>query len=215
MTRLSVSMAAALAAFAVAAQEVPFVPGQEPAVALTDVERGVAGLAIDALAAELGIPKEKILVDTVRAVEWSDSSLGCRKPGVAYLDVVTPGHRVTLRVDRQIYVIHEARNHAFLCRENKALGGITAQHELVFGPQLLAARRDLATRIGVPEREIRFLSGEGTTWADAALGCPEPGVRYAQARTAGWVLTFGHAGRIFTYHTDLHRTIPCPPITAE
>ncbi len=213
--RIHVAIAAAFVTLAAGAQDIRFVPGGTPAEQLSDAERGAAQLAVDTLAADLGIAREEIEVDTVRAIEWRDSSIGCPKPGMAYLDVVTPGHRVTLRAGGQIHVVHEARNKAFVCEQTKAFGGITPQRELSFGPQLVAARRDLAGRIGVPEREIQFLSSEGKTWNDASLDCPEPGMQYAQAQVRGWILTFGHGQRIFTYHTDLDRTIPCPPISAD
>lgn len=215
MTRIAALVAATLAAFAAGAEEIRFYPGREPAEPLTDVERAAAQVAIEALATELGVPKEQVLVDTVRDVEWRDSSLGCPKPGVAYLSVITPGHRVTLRVDRQVHVVHEADNRAFVCVQTKAMGGITPQRDLSFGPQMVAARKDLASRLGVSEREVLFLSGEGKTWNDGSLGCPEPGVMYTQAQVHGWVLKFGHRQKVFTYHTDLNRTIPCPPIAAE
>ena len=214
MTRIPVAVAATLAALAACAQDIRFVPGQGPAEALSDTDRAVALLAIDTLAADLKLPREKVELDTVRAIDWRDSSIGCPKPGMAYLDVITPGHKVTLRVDGQIYVVHEAKNKAFVCRQTKALGGITPQRELVFGPQMVAARQDLANRIGVPDSEIRFLSGEGKTFADGSLECPEPGVMYTQAQVQGWVLTFEVRGRRYTYHTDMQRTIPCPPITS-
>lgn len=215
MTRLSVLVAATLAAFAAGADDIRFYPGREPAAPLTDVERAAARVAIDTLATELGVAKEQVFVDTVRAVEWRDSSLGCPKPGVAYLDVMSSGHRVLLRVDGHVHAVHEAGNRAFVCVQTKAMGGITPQRDLSFGPQMVIARRDLAGRLGVTEREILFLSGEGKTWNDGSLGCPEPGVMYTQAQVHGWVLTFGHKQRTYTYHTDLDRTIPCPPIAAE
>ncbi len=215
MTRIPTLVVAALAAFVAGADDFRFFPGREPAEPLTDVQRAAALVAIDTLAAELGIPKDQVLVDTVRTVEWRDSSLGCPKPGVAYLDVISPGHRVTLRVDRQVHVVHEAGNRAFVCVQTKAMGGITPQRDLSFGPQMVAARRDLASRLGATEREILFLSGEGKTWNDGSLGCPEPGVMYTQAQVHGWVLSFGHRQQVYTYHTDLDRTIPCPPITSE
>ena len=214
MTRIAVAVAATLAALAACAQDIRFVPGQGPE-ALSDTDRAVALLAIDALTADLKVPREKVELDTVRAIDWRDSSLGCPKPGMAYLDVVTPGHKVTLRVDGQIYVVHEAKNKAFVCRQTKALGGITPQRELVFGPQMVAARQDLAHRLGVSDSEIRFLSGEGRTFADGSLECPEPGTMYTQAQVQGWVLTFSVRDRRYTYHTDLQRTIPCPPISAN
>ena len=215
MTRIVVAIATSFVTLAACAQDVRFVPGQGSAEKLSEAERGAAVLAIDTLAADLKIPREQIEVDTVRAMEWRDSSIGCPKPGVAYLDVITPGYKVTLRVGKAIHVVHEAGNRALVCRQDKALGGITPQRELTFGPQLVAARRDLAGRIGVTEREIQFVSADSKTWGDASLGCPEPGMQYAQAQVPGWVLTFRQGERLFTYHTDLDRTIPCPPITSD
>jgi hypothetical protein len=215
MTGIVVAIAASFITLAACAQDVRFVPGQGSPEKLSDAERGAAVLAIDTLAAKLKIPREQIEVDTVRAMEWRDSSIGCPKPGVAYLDVITPGYKVTLRVGKAIHVVHEAGNRALVCRQDKALGGITPERELTFGPQLVAARRDLAGRIGVTEREILFVSADSKTWSDASLGCPEPGMQYAQAQVPGWVLTFRQGERLFTYHTDLDRTIPCPPITSD
>src|SRR5687767_13143942 len=215
MTRTLVALAAAFGTLAACAQDVRFVPGQGAAEKLSDAERGAAVLAIDTLAAELKVPREEIEGDAVRAMEWRDSSIGCPKPGVAYLDVITPGYKVTLRVGKAIHVVHEAGDRALVCRQDKALGGIAPDRELTFGPQLVAARRDLAGRIGVSEREIQFVSADSKTWSDASLGCPEPGTQYAQAQVPGWVLTFRQGERLFTYHADLDRTIPCPPITAD
>ena len=215
MTRIPVAVAATLVGLAACAQDLRTTPGQKPAEALSDAERGAAMLAIDTLAAELGIAREGIEVDTVRAVEWRDSSLGCPRPGMAYLDVITPGYKVTLRANGQIHVVHEAGNQAKVCRQLKALGGITPQHELAFGPQMVAARHDLAGRLGVPDSEISFIASETRVFGDGSLGCPDPGVMYAQVQVEGWVLTFGHNDRRYTYHTDLNRTVPCPPIATR
>lgn len=222
MRQLSVSLAAVLLAGcnsesedAAVPADILFVPGQGSAETLTMEQRDIAQLAIDALAADLGIAKDRIAVDTIRAVDWPDSSIGCPQPGRAYLQVITPGHKITLRVDKQIHVVHEANHRAFVCHITKTLGGITPQLELVFGPQMLAARKDLAGRLGVPESDIRPASGEERTWDNAGLGCPEPGVDYPAVPVTGWVLTLRHKTRDYTYHTDLQRTIPCPAITAE
>ena len=215
MTRIAVAVAATLAALAACAQDIPFVPGREPAVPLTSTERTVAERAVTTLAEELGVPKDKVLVDTVRAVQWSDSSLGCPKPGMAYRDVITPGYKVTLRVDRQVQVVHEAGQPHVRVPARQGAGRYHAAARPRFGPQMVEARKDLAGRLHVTEREILFQSSEGKTWSDASLGCPESGVQYAQAEVRGWVLVFRHKQRVYTYHTDLTRTIPCPPISAE
>ena len=161
MRRLSASVAAILATFAAGAQDIPFVPGQGASEQLTEQQRDVAQLAIDALAAELQIAKEGILVDTIRAVNWPDSSLGCPQPGRAYLEVVTPGHKVTLRADGRVHVVHEAKGRAFVCEKTRPYAGIGPKGELVFSRQMLDARKDLSSRLGVPESEIKPIGRPG------------------------------------------------------
>jgi hypothetical protein len=172
MTRIPVAVAAAFVTLAACAQDIRFVPGQGSLEELSDVERGVALLAIDTLASDLGIARES-------------------------------------------HVVHEAGNRAFRCVQNKNLGGITAGGDLTFGPQLVAARRDLAARLGVTERDIQFVAAESKVFPDASLGCPEPGMQYVQAQVPGWVLSFRRGERVFTYHADDERAIPCPPIAAD
>ena len=178
-------------------------------------QRDLARLAVATLAADLGVPEEQISVDSIRAVDWSDSSLGCPQPGQAYLQVITPGHRVTLRVDGAIHFVHEARGRAFVCRQRKAVAGLTPELELEWGEQALAARRDLAGRLAVPEEAVRLGAARASRGDDSSLGCPVEGEVYRAGPIEGYVLTLEHAGRRYTYHTDLARTIPCPPITAD
>jgi len=196
-------------------EDIPFVPGQGSAEKLTDTERDIARLAIDALAADLQIAKDRILVDTIRAVDWPDSSVGCPQPGRAYLQVITPGHKITLRANDRIYVVHEAKGQAFVCHKTKASGAVTPELELAFGQQMMAAQKDLAKRLGVSTKDVRPISGKQQTWDDASLGCPEKGVDYPPGKVDGWVLTLRHGQRNYTYHTDMTRTIPCPVIATE
>ena len=219
LVALAVATALASTAAACAAAEQPeirFVEGQGSVEALDPEQRALARLAITTLADDLGIATDRVRVDTIRAVEWPDSSLGCPQPGQQYLQVVTPGHRISLRVDAQLYTVHEAGGKAFVCRQRKP-GGVplTPRLEIVWGAQMLEARADLAARIGVPEENIRPVGGRPATWDDSSLGCPSPGERYQPGPVEGYVLVLQHGMRQFTYHTDLERTIPCPPISVD
>ena len=176
---------------------------------------GLAQLAIETLAAELNIQAQEIRVDSIRAIDWSDSSVGCPQPGQAYLQVITPGHRISLQVEGQYHFVHEAKGRAFVCKKTKAVGGITEKREFVWGLQAMQARKDLSKRIGVEESQIRFAYAEGATWSDTSLACAEEGVEYETRNVEGYVLGLRVGERDFTYHTDLDRVIPCPPITAD
>ena len=179
------------------------------------MERDIAGLAVDTLAAHLNVPRDRISVDTVRAVEWRDSSIGCEQPGEAYMQVITPGHRITLRVDGKLHFVHEANGKAFVCERRKAVGGVTPQLEFEWAPMALEARSDLAKRLGIDENQVIVAAGEATTFSDASLGCPEQGAEYTAGDRDGYVLTLRYGSRNYTYHTDLDRVIPCPPISAD
>jgi hypothetical protein len=70
----------------------------------------VVAVAIGALASEIGVPREQIVVARVEAHEWPDSSLGCPQPGRAYLQVVTPGYRIFLVAGGREYEYHTNQN---------------------------------------------------------------------------------------------------------
>ena len=210
MTRLSVSIAAVLAAFAAGAQDIPFVPGQGSAATLTDADRRVAVAAIDALAADLKIPKEKILVDTIRAVDWSNSSIGCPKPGVAYLEVITPGHKVTLRADGQVYVVHEAKEQAIVCHDTKALAGIDPTARVRLRQAARRGPQDLAERLDVPENDIKSSPPKAQPGTTRPSVVPNPEYSMRSSKVFGWKMTLCHDGRDVTYHTDLEPNLSLP-----
>ncbi len=76
-------------------------------------------VARQALAAELACSPSAINVRDTAYVEWNDSSLGCPKPGMMYLQVITPGYRVVLEHDGQAYTFHTDRGRrAIQCMED-------------------------------------------------------------------------------------------------
>jgi hypothetical protein len=76
-----------------------------PEIRLTDAQQVVA-LAVADLSQQLSVPEESILVKSVEAVQWSDASVGCPKPGMLYAQVVTPGYLVILGMEEQTYEYH-------------------------------------------------------------------------------------------------------------
>jgi hypothetical protein len=222
MRPLAIPLGAALIVVLAACQTAPAasVPPAAPeapaASQLSDTDSAAANVALDALAAELGIARDQISVKSVEAVDWPDSSLGCPKPDMAYLSVVTPGHRVTLLANGKLHSVHEADNKAFVCQQARSVAGATSTGtDLTARKQMLKARKDLAMRLNVTEADIRMGATTPTTWVDASLGCPEAGIQYAQVETEGWLLVLNHGAREYTYHADAQRVLPCPAITAQ
>src|SRR5581483_4748209 len=58
------------------------------------------------LAQRKGIAATSINVRQARAVEWSDSSLGCPVQGQMYAQVITPGYLIVLVANGQTYEYH-------------------------------------------------------------------------------------------------------------
>lgn len=65
-----------------------------------------------------------------------------------------------------------------------------------------AAVADLTQRLAIDEQEILVQVVEAVDWSDASLGCPQPGMMYAQAITSGFRVVFEVDGKIYDYHTD-------------
>jgi hypothetical protein len=82
----------------------------KPAAAPAGPEARMGELARAALAKELGLAESDIAVVTVEENEWRDSSLGCPKPGVNYLQVITPGYKITLEAQGKRYEYHSDTN---------------------------------------------------------------------------------------------------------
>jgi len=73
-----------------------------------------------------------------------------------------------------------------------------------------AALRDLADRIKVASADIRVKEVQAVEWPSTALGCPEPGMMYAQVITPGYKIVLTAGGRDYTYHSDRSRVVYCP-----
>ncbi len=58
------------------------------------------------LAAHLGVGPDSVSVVSVETIDWPDAGLGCPALGVLYVQVVTPGLRVTLQSGAQTYDYH-------------------------------------------------------------------------------------------------------------
>ena len=62
------------------------------------------------------------------------------------------------------------------------------------------AKTDLAQRTGVPVEEITLYEFHLMTWPDASLGCPQPGMAYAQVTQDGYLIMLQAGLGIYNYH---------------
>ena len=74
--------------------------------------------------------------------------------------------------------------------------------------QLVAA---IAADLGVPPESVQVIAVEPRDWPDTSLGCPQPGMLYAQVITPGYLVLVEVSGERIEYHTDERGTVVrCP-----
>lgn len=171
-------------------------------------------LARRTLSQALGVREDLIQLRSSRRGRWFDSSLGCssnadKTPGVFR------GVEVLLKVDGRggrDYAVHVAGQRAVVCatadEEQKPAIAPAAQKL----NQL--AREDLAARLQISDQEIETRSVQSTVWPDSSLGCPRPGLSYAQMMTPGYLIELQAKGKTWSYHSDLRRAIACDTVGA-
>lgn len=69
------------------------------------------------------------------------------------------------------------------------------------------AQEDLAGRLGMASADVQLVSVEAVEWSDTSLGCPQPGMMYAQVITPGYRVVLEAGGQTYTYHTDEGRFV--------
>ncbi|MDO5533348.1 MAG: hypothetical protein Q4F65_01670 [Propionibacteriaceae bacterium] len=76
----------------------------------------------------------------------------------------------------------------------------TPSGEPAHSPEVQAAIAAEAQRSGVSEDAVSVVSLNDVEWPNAALGCPQPGMVYAQVVTTGKHLVLSANGEEASYH---------------
>jgi len=82
---------------------------------------------------------------------------------------------------------------------------------------LAAAVTYLATELDIPSEQVTVLYLEAVEWPDASLGCPQPGMMYAQVITPGYRFLLEAAGKEYEVHTDDagKSMVICQPVSGD
>lgn len=83
-------------------------------------------------------------------------------------------------------------------------------------PLIEKAKADLAQRLSISASQINVLETREVFWPDASLGCPQPGIAYAQVEVSGYRIILESNGDEFEYHANIHNYVfycenPTPP----
>jgi hypothetical protein len=169
--------------------------------------------AREAIRSRLSAPDSRIHLVEAVAAQWSDGSLGCPEKDTSYAQVVTEGFHVRLRVEDRTFDVRVADQRTVVCGLGTTTPG--AEADAAATTRLYrAARRDLAERLGVPEKEIRVDFIRPTTWPSGAPSCLATS---AAPRTAapvrGLTIQLAARGKTYTYLSDMEivRSCEAPP----
>lgn len=104
---------------AIATGEIPMTPSTPVNPAM----QNVIEKAKTDLAQRLSVSIPDINLVEITEVEWSDSSMDCPQPGMDYLQVITPGFRILLEGNGNVYEYHSNRDtYVILCENPNSPG---------------------------------------------------------------------------------------------
>ncbi len=161
-------------------------------------------------------------VVTIEPTQWSDSSLGCRKPGSMYTQVMSNGYTVVLERQGQRHQVNVAGSRAVMCDRGARFTGTVRRPMQARGLERMTslAQQDLANRLRMDPEQVRVANVEPRRWTDDDMNCSSGGGSSAAASDAaasqsagvGYRLALTASGRTFFYHTDLRSVRACPPV---
>jgi hypothetical protein len=155
-------------------------------------------------------------VVTIEPTQWSDSSLGCSKPGLMYTQVVSDGYTVVLEREGRRHQVNVSGSRAVMCEPATRITGTVRQPMSARGLDKMAmlARQDLANRLRLDVQHIRVANIEPRHWTDDDMNCSSGSGSPATgaASDVGYRLALAASGRTYFYHTDLRSVRACPPI---
>ena len=169
------------------------------------------------LARRQSVAPADITIVHIEPAQWNDSSLGCRRPGSAYLQVISAGYAVVLERGGQQHEVHVSGKSVVVCDSVAVSGNVAKAPTRAQGLQDVSARarNDLAQRLKLEPSAVRVVRMEPQRWADDSLGCQGAAKTSDAGSVSGFKLHLNASGRIYTYHTDLKRVLACPPIENE
>ncbi len=79
------------------------------------------------------------------------------------------------------------------------------------------AKEDLAQHLSITVTQINVLDAREVTWSNSSLGCPQPGMLYAEVLTPGFLILLSANGQDYEYHAGKGSDVfycenPLPPV---
>ncbi len=97
-------------------------PGGVVAERPAKVASSPEAVAISTVAAQTGLAPDQLNIISSEAVNFSDASLGCPQPGMAYPQVITPGYRVLVEGGGQNFDVRVSGRRGRICDAPRSKG---------------------------------------------------------------------------------------------
>jgi hypothetical protein len=159
----------------------------------------------------MSLPITEVTLVSLEAQDFNNSSLGCPEAGMAYQQVITPGHRVIVEAEGRRFDVRVAGKHGRICRNSKHqnLESIS-DRQTTTTTMTDAARSDLAGLLDVATANISVLDIRPYDGQNLPIGCtPKCDESDPQC---GYMIGLFHDGRRYDYHADDENVAACPPI---
>jgi len=131
--------------------------------------------------------------------------MACAPPPAAAPTQPSPGETATVTSTATAEPTRLATLQPALPAERVIMDSLDATGKLL----VAQARQDLAGRLNIDAQAATLVSADAMRWSDSSLGCPQPGMMYAQVITPGYRFVFDVAGQQYDYHTDNKRVVLC------
>lgn len=170
----------------------------------SEVPQDILNEIFSDLVERTGAARGDIHVISAEAVVWNDGALGCPLPGEAYIQIMIEGIQVVLEVEGVEYDYRASDSGDFkICAGGSLQSNASPDtSDQTDNPIIVQAKEDLAKRLGVQISEIELLSFEEVVWPDSSLGCPQPGMAYAQMLTPGFLIILSVDDQAYEYHAS-------------
>lgn len=186
-------------------------PGSGESTALNAV---LESAVLRDLAQRLKLSPDQVTLVSAEKMEMPIGSLGCEETGGTQNQGLLIGTEITLRAGDQEYVYRTDGAKLMPCTPKVFPGGrrptyVTgASQTPAPRPQDLAVAA-LAKQLSISPAAITVRSVESVDWPDASLGCPQPGMMYAQVITPGYRVILEAKGKRYEYHAGTSNVILC------
>jgi hypothetical protein len=173
---------------------------------------GPEAIALQAVAEALGVAPAGARVISSEFRDFPDASLDCPQPGMAYAQVITPGHRVLVEANGRRFDVRVAGTRGRICYLRKRAADNPAATQPSTRESGEAARQDLAGRLGIPPDDIAVTGLRRLKPGETLTGCGEVCASDAGVTACGVGIGLRYGDREFDYVALPSGVRPCPDI---